>query len=270
MKVMQMIMTKDNDFSCKKNEFLEFASMSVLGDRDRQEDCFGYIMDNQSLLLCVCDGMGGYNGGKMASEAAVKAILHDLNLRDMRSNPAELLNELTIKANEEVYAIHHSNPDASSAGSTLVLIFVKDNLLYWNAVGDSRLYILRKKQLIQSTTDQNYYTVLKEKWSAGKISEEEYIQEQTHGDALVNYLGIGKLYLVDYNKEPLELKSGDQLLVCTDGLYRILSNEEIAVVLNKNADAKMTLQMMEFSVRKKSKEERKRRDNMTVSVIKVR
>lgn len=266
-----MIMKKNNDFSYRENDLIELASMSVIGERKTQEDCFGYTMNEHSLILCVCDGMGGYNGGSDASRAAVETILkeYEWNIEEIE-DPTILLNVLTLKANEAVLSLRRSIEDAPNAGSTLVLAYVRDNLLYWSSVGDSRLYIWRKKEFIQTTKDQNYHTVLKEKRSAGEISEDEFMQRQSHGNALVNYLGIGTLNLVDYNKEPLRLKSGDQLIVCTDGLYRILSDKEITNILNMNNDVKSTLQMIEFAVRKKAKEENMHRDNMTVALIKVK
>ena len=265
-----MIMTKDNDFSYRENDMCTLATVSVIGDRKTQEDCFGHKTSEQSLLLCVCDGMGGYTGGSAASKIAVETILHDFTEKSVVDDPAALLSKLTASANDAVSSLHKTNEDAQNAGSTMVLIYIANNLLYWSAVGDSRLYIWRKGEFIQTTKDQNYHTVLKEKRSAGEISEDEFVQGQARGDALVNYLGIGNLSLVDYNKEPLKLKSGDQLLICTDGLYRILSDEEISGILSSENDAKTTLQMIEFSVRKKACENNKRRDNMTVSLIKIK
>lgn len=265
-----MIMTKDNDFFGSENDLMDMASMSVLGDRLAQEDCCGYQTRGDCFLLCVCDGMGGYSGGSMASRAAVSAILREFENGPSVDNPVEYLNELTLKANREVLAIRNGRPDTPNAGTTLVMVLIKDHLLYWSAVGDSRLYICRKTEFIQMTKDQNYHTVLNEKRNAGEITDDEYEQGKVRGDALVNYLGINQLHLIDYNTEPLKLKSEDRLLICTDGLYRILSDEELMGILNVGTDARSTLQMMEFSVRKKSKERNIRRDNMTVSLIKVR
>lgn len=265
-----MILTKDNDFSYRENNACEIAAVSVIGDRKAQEDCFGYKIENQSLLLCVCDGMGGHKGGRAASKTAVETILQEYNDRTDIKDPISTLGKFTAKANEAVSLLHETNEATSDAGSTLVLVYVADNQLYWSSVGDSRLYIWRKEEFIQITKDQNYHTVLKEKSNAGEISEEEFLQGQEKGDALVNYLGIGVLNLVDYNKEPLKLKSGDQIVICTDGLYRILTDEEIMSVLNAGNDVKTSLQMMEFSARKKAGENNKRRDNMTVFLIKIK
>lgn len=265
-----MIMTKDNDFSYSENDLFELATMSVIGNRKKQEDCFGYKTTNRSILLCICDGMGGYNGGNIASKTAVETILCEFEHYTVIDNPTILLNELTVKANNEVSFLHNSIENVSNAGSTLVLIYVKDNLLYWSAVGDSRLYIFRNKEFIQITKDQNYHTVLKEKWNAGEITKEEFSQGSSRGDALINYLGIGKLNLVDYNKESLKLKSNDQLLICTDGLYRMLTDEEISDILKMNNDMRKSLQMIEFAVRKKQMMKKIRRDNMTVALIKIK
>lgn len=263
-----MIMTMNNDFSNKENDICELALVSVIGERKEQEDCFGYKAGDKSLLLCVCDGMGGCKGGSMASRTAVETIVHTFEQSTPVSNPSVLLSELTSAANKAILSLHRNVDGVSNAGSTLVLIYIDKNLLYWSSVGDSRLYIWRKKEFIQITKDQNYHTVLKEKRSLGEISYEEYIGGQARGEELINYLGIGDLNLVDYNKEPLLLKSGDQLLICTDGLYRNLSDKEIFRILEAGNSAKITLQMIEFLVRKKRNS--KRRDNMTVALIKIK
>ena len=262
-----MIMTKDNEFSSGENQQIELAVMSVIGDRQMQEDCFGYELDNQSVILCVCDGMGGYAGGSVASRLAIETILKSYyTAEDM----AAMLTDLTTKANAAVSDFQSAVRDAGNAGSTLVAVSIRDNMLHWSAVGDSRLYIWRKEELIQTTTDHNYHTVLTEKRNAGIITEDEFVQGQARGDALVNYLGISVLSLIDYNKEPLKLKSGDQVIICTDGLYRVLSDEEITSILNLNNDVTSALQIIELAVRKKTKENNLRRDNMTVSLIKIK
>lgn len=108
-----MIMTKENDFSCAKNNWLELAVMSVVGDRKRQEDCFGYQADDDYLLMCVCDGMGGYDGGGIASRTAVNAIVRAFDYGRFAAHPTAQLNELTAKANDEVVALHRGVENAS-------------------------------------------------------------------------------------------------------------------------------------------------------------
>ncbi len=265
-----MIMKKDNDFSERSNSYIDVAAMSVIGDRTKQEDCFGYKTSEDSILLCVCDGMGGYNGGSEASRLAVDTILEQYQAIENMEDPTNALVRFTTEANAAVNKLQINGDSASNAGSTLVMVYIKTRMLYWNSVGDSRLYIWRKKEFIQTTKDQNYHTVLKEKRIAGEISEKEYYQGKPQGDALVNYLGIGDLNLIDYNTEPLELKSGDKLVVCTDGLYRILTHDEISSILYQDTDAKMTLQMIEFATRKKAKENNRKRDNMTVALINIK
>ena len=132
------------------------------------------------------------------------------------------------------------------------------------------MYIFRNGEFIQTTKDQNYYTVLCEKRNAGQITEEEFLKEQERGDALVNYLGIGALSLIDSNSEPLRLKPNDRLIICTDGLYRMLSDKELVEILDSAYDVQTILQQLELAVRKSSEEKNLRRDNMTVSLIKVK
>ena len=155
-----MIMTKDNDFSCRENNICEVATVSVLGDRKTQEDCFGYKTTDHSILLCICDGMGGYTGGSAASKTAVETILRGYNPCEKVEDPVVLLNKMTVAANAAVSGLHRTMDDAPNAGSTLVLVYIVDNRLYWSAVGDSRLYIWRNKEFIQTTKDQNYHNYL--------------------------------------------------------------------------------------------------------------
>lgn len=264
-----MLMTKDNEVSLKSNKFLELGVMSVIGDRNEQQDCFGYYLDDRGLLICICDGMGGYSGGSEASKIAVRTVLEKYRKMDKLALSNEFLLELTKLADQKVCELHDSNVMTREAGTTLVMIYIKDNMLYWNSVGDSRLYILRNQDFLQITKDQNYHTVLKEKRNAGEITDEEFVQDLRSGNALINYVGIGNLELIDHNVEPLVLKRNDQLLLCTDGLYKLLKDNDICAVLCESVDIKTKLQMFEISMRRKAQEFRIKRDNATTSLIKL-
>lgn len=265
-----MIRSRDNEFLSGENGFADFGIVTVLGDRERQEDCFGYLIEDERLLICVCDGMGGLGDGNIASRLAIETILDEYCENSFSSEPLELLASSTKVADNKIYNFNHNQSTVSNSGSTLVSIIVDGNALYWNSVGDSRLYINRNHEFIQVTKDQNYFEVLKEKYNIGEITEQELLQNKRKGEALINYLGLGNIDLIDRNDAPLKLKSGDRLIVCTDGLYKVLEDKEIVDILSKNVDIQSTLQMLEIAVRKKASEKNLKRDNMTVALVRIK
>ena len=132
-----MIMTKDNDFSYRENDMYALATVSVIGDRKTQEDCFGHKTSEQSLLLCVCDGMGGYTGGSAASKIAVETILHNFTENSVIDDPAALLSKLTESANDAVSSLHKANEDVQNAQQSY-MIMISNRILYDLLIGMMR------------------------------------------------------------------------------------------------------------------------------------
>ena len=141
--------------------------------------------------------------------------------------------------------------------------------MIWCATGDTRAYLMRDKELAQLTVDHNYGTVLEEKRAAGLMREEERPGNKKREDALVSYLGIGEMPLFDENKEPLSLREGDMLCLCTDGLYRMLSDEVINKILVAFPNLGESLRALETEVARSAKINGIKRDNMSVILIKV-
>lgn len=92
-------------------------------------------------------------------------------------------------------------------------------------IGDSRVYLVRDGKMLQLTHDQNYLTRLIEKVRNGEITEQEALSHPKR-EALISYCGIRELSMVEINLQPLQLKSGDVIVLCSDGLYRLLSGKK--------------------------------------------
>ena len=258
---------KDNETVYDSNDFVELALFTSIGDRQEQQDNFGYMLNQKEALIVVCDGMGGHEKGKQASNNAVRVILD--TYADIKKNtdtdPVEMLNELTMSANREVCAI---NADGIS-GTTLVLVYINGRELFWNSVGDSRAYILRGSKYSQFTQDQNFKTVLEEKLSRGLISNEEFEQDIVNGESLINYLGMDPLELIDYNVKPLNLESNDRIVLMTDGLYKYLDEDNIFQLLKNFRNINDAVNALENRVKNTSRQLKQSRDNMTVALIKA-
>ena len=104
---------------------------------------------------------------------------------------------------------------------------IEQNALYWLSVGDSRIYILRGKEIMAVNRDHNYRMRLDQALKSGEITKEVYEQEESKAEALISFLGIGNVSLMDINLDPFLLQPKDVVLLCSDGLYRTLPEEKI-------------------------------------------
>ena len=112
----------------------------------------------------------------------------------------------------------------------MVAVITEENYLYWASVGDSRIYILRGKDMIQVTRDHNYKLRLDEMVKTGQMTQEQ-AQAQKQKEALISFLGMGNVSLMDVTDKPFEMHFGDIVLLCSDGVTKTLSDERICAIL---------------------------------------
>lgn len=219
---------------------LKAAPFSLIGCRKSQQDFAILLLDSACILACICDGMGGLKGGETASREAAELILKDYQSvyhgeTEVQTIP-EFFKKEAFKLDNLVANLKNKDGSSMNAGSTIVAALVGKNYLYWLSVGDSRLYLLRNQELIQLTADHNYRSELKARLAQGVISQ-EYFEQEIHSrkaDALTSYLGMGGLYKIDVNEVPFPLKENDELLLCSDGVYKSLNQQQIQAVLDDN------------------------------------
>ena len=211
-----------------------------IGSRNEQQDSFAFshiedaaLVRRAGILAILADGMGGLAMGKEASDCTVKAILALHESAKTETPPTEILHNAVESANIDVLAMAHSAGVEGEAGSTLVAVIVKDNKIYWTSVGDSRIYLYRAGELVQLTTDQNYATELLHSVAGGRMSIEE---ARSHPDlaALTNFIGNAESKPADSSIHPLPIADGDWIILCSDGLFGTLTNDEIRKELYGN------------------------------------
>lgn len=253
-----------------ENSVFELAVKSVLGDREEQQDNVGYEIKPDEGMVVVCDGMGGMNGGKLAGEVAVDTLLKAY-LNDFQAeNTKDFLIETVGTADKKISQLCDEGGNFLKAGSTVVAVVIKEKSLHWVSVGDSRMYLFRAGETVRITTDHNYQNLLDKKMSNGNISEDEYNAESRHGEALVSFLGINGLPQIDVNEKPFELQKDDRILLMSDGLYKLVGDDEIARVLSNFANIEDSLNALEQKARKSAKHNEAVRDNMTLALIKIK
>jgi protein phosphatase len=184
-------------------------------------------------VFAVADGLGGHQGGEVASAAAVEPLAR-LDGREFADpgEAAEALANAIRAANEAILDRAAADPALYGMGTTVTAAAVAgDGYLQLAHVGDSRAYLLREDGLAQLTTD---HTVVGELVRRGRLTPE---QAAIHPERsiLTRAVGLDPRVPVDL-PDPLELRSGDQLLLCSDGLTETVSDDQIAELLTAAPD----------------------------------
>lgn len=196
--------------------------------RENNQDALEYgILNDRAQYAVVCDGMGGANGGNIASKIAVEVI--GSRIRDgYRENPASpehLLTSAMVTANVGVYDLAQKEPELTGMGTTVVAVITCDHTAYISHVGDSRLYLYRDGNLSQITRD---HSVVQELIESGQITESE-ARSHPRRNYITRAIGVVSEEYGEYDE--LELHSGDRLLLCTDGLTNAVSMTDITPLL---------------------------------------
>lgn len=202
------------------------ASHSDLGtERDSNEDACGIHLDDAgSVLVVVADGVSGYEGGEIASRTAVDVTIAAYCESPPSWGPAKRIFRAVQRANIEIYDRTLVVPELRRMSCTVTAVLVHDGVAYGAHVGDSRLYLVRGGSIVQKTKD---HTVTAERVRLGLLSAE---RAKSHPDrsTLTHSLGPELIAAIDRLSFPLE--KDDALIICTDGLYNVIEDDELAAV----------------------------------------
>ena len=196
-----------------------------------QDACRYGMLSDTCAWAVVCDGMGGENGGNVASKIAVETISDIIQSEYLDELSDEALSDLIIKAvqtaNNNIYQTAINDISLSGMGTTAELAFLRNNLLYIAHVGDSRAYIMRGNKIKQITKD---HSLVQEMIESGELTEEE-AKVHPNKNLITRALGISEDIKLDFIEAPAQ--SGDILILTTDGLTNYVSeNEMISVIGN--------------------------------------
>ena len=248
---------------------VEVANQSDAGcERPENEDYFLYIeprddeeFHSRGRLVLVADGMGGCNGGEVASRLAADMV-RDVFLRAKATDePRDVLIEGFQLAHEAILRMAREERELHGMGTTCCAAILKRGELYYGHVGDSRLYLIRDGQAKPLTED---HSVVARMVKEGKLTPEE-AHNHPQKNVLTAALGIeADLVAGDFSPDPLPLVAGDIVLLCTDGLHGLVSDQEMALTMQ---DQSLTEACRELVARAKV---RGGPDNITVQLLKVR
>ena len=243
----------------------QVANLQQKGARPYQEDSFAFVnaldvteIRENGLMAIVADGMGGMEAGKQVSEMAVSCMVSAFSQMQRTGDLALQLRNAVIAADDALVQRFKG-----IGGTTLISCIIYDEKLYFASVGDSYLYLMRGGSLYRLNREQKYrHQLYTEAISAGSIDPTEADQDPD-GHRLSAFLGMGGLSDLDYLRQPLPLRDGDILLLCSDGVGGVVTESQIIQNLSNNSAAEMCLNLDE-SVRRAS---RVHQDNYTALVI---
>lgn len=213
-----------------------FAKSDIGKAREMNQDGYYASQPSEEVgLYIVADGMGGYNGGEVASELAIKATKNYIETNFAETeNTKEKLQELVKNAveyaNMIVYEKSKEVPELEGMGTTLEVALVSHNRVYIGHVGDSRIYRIRKHIIRKLTTDHSYVEKLVKD---GKISREEAIHHPKK-NMLTKALGCTSFVEPDVSVKGF-LKE-DILVLTSDGLTNMVKDEEIYNIINSEIE----------------------------------
>jgi serine/threonine protein phosphatase PrpC len=253
---------------------LSHAGMSGKNNEDRYA-ISSYLLSKDdprpSVFAVVSDGIGGHRAGEVAAELAVNYITKGISESSARK-PLKALENAIQEASQAISSHSAGNDSETGMGATCACVWVIENRLYTAYVGDSRIYLLRGKQIQRLTID---HTWVQEAYEKGIITAEQ-MREHPNVHVIRRHLGGVKLPEVDFrlridNEESNEesegnqgfhLDPGDTILMCSDGLTDLVWDDELLKTLRSKKDMKAAAEALVNLAN-----ERGGHDNITVVIL---
>lgn len=250
----------------RKGDGMDFSWVCDRGLKRTNNQDFGYAelisaAGKKFGIFVVADGMGGHNKGEVASKLATETFVNSLKerLEQGEENLKEVIWSAFAEANAKVYLQSTSDEIYEGMGTTLVAAVVADGskLIIANA-GDSRAYIFREGEMRQITIDNSYVQQLIEE---GVLDPQE---AKNHPDRNRITRAVGTELSIDVDFYEIDLKRGDKILLCSDGLSDMLEKEEIETLLSCDENAQNHCEKLVETANKKGG-----RDNITVICLTI-
>ena len=198
--------------------------------RKQNEDWLESFECKNGLVAIVCDGMGGHVGGQVASHLAIDTI-KEFVCGNTFNDPNEMIIAACNIANQAILNRTAAEPQLAGMGSTCVMLVVRDGKVYVGSVGDSRVYLVRSKKIIQLTKDQSYVQMLVD---MGEITREQ-AERHPRRNEITNALGLPTMRPATVLDTPIIPEAGDCFLLCSDGLSGMVSDEAIAKIVSSQS-----------------------------------
>ena len=213
-----------------------YAKTDIGKAREKNQDYY-YIPSSQDdlQLFILADGMGGYNGGEVASKLATESLKKYIqnnfeSIEKSKEKILELIGNAMEYANMVVYEKSKEEKELEGMDTTLEVCLIYNNKVYLGHVGDSRIYRIRKEVIRKLTKDHSYVQQLVED---GKITREE---ATNHPKKNMLTKALGCTPYVEPDIRARNVEKGDIIIMCSDGLTNMVTEQEIFEAVKENAE----------------------------------
>jgi serine/threonine protein phosphatase PrpC len=223
---------------------LEMIVLSRAGGRTVNEDAAGFWSTPKACFCALSDGLGGHYGGEIASKLAVQHTLDWFHSTPECSR--EAIEEALRAANSAIIREQQRNLRLKHMRATAVVLCVNtnDSLAFWGHTGDSRLYCFRQARIVRQTRD---HSVVQTMVDAGYLQPRE-LRTSPNRNKLISALGNGEKFEADVIPVPFRLLHDDVFLLCTDGVWEYVEEEEMEKLLAASASGSEWLKALENQV----------------------
>jgi len=244
------------------------AGGQIQGARQSQQDTFSYLeWKEKHYLMILADGIGGAAGGKIAADTAVTEFKKTFISDELNPSIRERLINALQAANDALYnEKQEHNKISPMGGTTLIGAVVVEHQFYWISVGDSPLWLVRGRNMIRLNEDHSIGGILDKRAQAGEISWEEAKSSDQRNYLLSAVLG-SDIDHVDAPNDPIQLYSGDVLIIASDGIETCSTNEIVEIVTAGRPSAHDIVEVLLESV---DKMKRPKQDNASLIVYRYR
>ena len=210
----------------------ELALLSDVGTGrpDNEDSCGHFIESPASVVFAIADGVGGYEGGEVASRMAIDIVLEAYRQSPPAWGAAKRLHRAITRANIEIHDKALTVPELGRMATTMTAVAVEKGMLSVVHVGDCRLYMIRHRQISQITKD---HTMVAERVRMGMMSA---ARAKNHPERSMLLRSLGHELIVSVDRIAMPLLERDRLILCSDGLYNVLDDEELES-LTRGVDA---------------------------------
>ena len=195
--------------------------------RKRKTNQDSYFLSLEKKLFVVADGMGGHNGGDIASQMAVKTMPEYI-IENQEMEPTPLIQGSIKHSNRTIKNFGETHPELVGMGTTIVSFYFRGQNIYIGNVGDSRAYLINNKKIFQLTRD---HSLVQEKLNYGVYNREQAALDPQK-NVLVRTVGFEED--VDVDVFSYKVVKNDIFLCCSDGLHGKVSDEDILFIINKH------------------------------------
>ncbi len=252
-------MTSQEDNPSEPGWGVQFAALSDRGtERGNNEDACGtYAVTPTHVIVAVADGVSGEEGGEVASQMAVSVTLRAYIESPGAWDPLKRIYRAAQQANIEIHDRALVVTELRRMSTTLTALVIEGGVAHAGHVGDSRLYLVSGGTIDQKTKD---HTVVGERRRVGLMSAE---RAKTHPDRSVLTRSLGKELIAAVDRLAFPVAGGDALVVCSDGLYNVLEDEEIRELVESGDPEQACRALVETA------NARGTPDNLTVGIAKI-